>query len=244
MDEENKINDQDTEEVFEIGIQIDDDLSPPETNDSQEPDAGFPDNGVEKEVDDSAVADPDPEEEVADDSAYIPGPLDEIKIQLASLSQSFDSKLKYDEHKNKIIDDLHHALQEYRDGLIKKYLHRIVIDVIKIVDDMRKFTSYHNNESHKDETTEKFLNYIENIASDMEDLFSWEGVMPFTCEGDKFDPSRQRIIKKVETDDPEKDKMIAQRLRPGYEWDEKIIRPEMISAYIYSNKQTTKDDDI
>lgn len=243
MDEENKINDRDTEEVFEIGIQIDD-LSSPETTDSQQPDAVGPGNGVEEEVIDNAVSDPDSEEEVPDDSAYIPGPLDEIKIQLASLSQSFDSKIKYDEHKNKIIDDLHHALQEYRDGLIKKYLHRIVIDVIKIVDDMRKFTSYYDNESHKDETTKKILNYIENIASDMEDLFSWEGVMPFTCEGDKFDPSRQRIIQKVETDDPAKNKTIAHRLRPGYEWDGKVIRPEMISAYIYLNEPPTKDDDI
>lgn len=244
MDEENKSNDQDADEVFEIGIQIDDVLSSPDTNNSQLPRTAASDNGVDGEIIDDAVSAPDPEEEVADGSDYIPGPLDEIKIQLASLSQSFESKIKYDEHKNKIIDDLHHSLQEYRDGLIKKYLHRIIIDVIKIVDDMRKFTSHYNNSSENDETTEKFLSYIENIASDMEDLFSWEGVQPFTCEGDKFDPSRQRIIQKVETDDPAKDKMIAQRLRPGYEWDEKVIRPEMISAYIYSNELTTKDDDI
>jgi len=180
MDEENKSNDQDLDDEFEIGIQIDDTLGPFESTDAQQagtPDSIKPENSIEKEIKD-------------DDALPIPGPLDEIKLKLEDLSNAFESKIKYDEHKNKIIDDLHQALQEYRDGLIKKYLHRIVIDVIKIVDDMRKFTSHYNHQPPTDET-DKFLQYMENITSDMEDLFSWEGVVPFTCEEEVFDPTRQ-----------------------------------------------------
>ncbi|MEZ4551482.1 MAG: nucleotide exchange factor GrpE [Desulfobacterales bacterium] len=170
----------------------------------------------------------------------------DIKSQLTDLARSFESKLKYDEHKNKIIDDLHSSLQDYRDGLVKKYLHRIITDIIKVVDDMRKFVAHYQNNSQTDappdEKSEKLLKYIENIASDLEDLFSWEGVVPFNCDGDMFDPARQRILKKVETDDPEKDKTIAQRLRPGYEWDGKVIRPEMVSAYTYQSQTNVEDD--
>ena len=233
MDEENKSNDQDLGDEFEIGIQIDDTLGPFESTDAQQadtPDSIETKNSIEKEIKD-------------DDALPIPGPLDEIKLKLEDLSQAFESKIKYDEHKNKIIDDLHQALQEYREGLIKKYLHRIVIDVIKIVDDMRKFASHYNHQPRTEEI-DKFLQYIENITSDMEDLFSWEGVQPFTCEGDEFDPTRQRIVDKIETHDPAKDKTIAQRLRPGYEWDGKVIRPEMISAFIYPSEPPTKDNDI
>jgi len=237
MDEENKSNDQDIDDEFEIGIQIDDTLGPFESTDAQPDDtadAVEPENTLEdtidKQIDDN-------------DTLPIPGPLDEIKLKLDDLASSFESKIKYDEHKNKIIDDLHQTLQEYREGLIKKYLHRIVIDVIKIVDDMRKFASHYNNQPRTEEI-DKFLQYMENITSDMEDLFSWEGVQPFTCEGDAFDPSRQRIVDKIETHDPARDKTIAQRLRPGYEWDGKVIRPEMISAFIYPKEPTIKDDDI
>lgn len=182
------------------------------------------------------------------DEIQIPAPsaLDEINEQLKDLSRTFESKLKYDAHKNKIIDDLHQSLQEYREGLVKKYLHRIVTDIIKIVDDMRKFSAHYKNQSgsekQSDDTTEKLYKYIENIASDLEDLFAWEGVTPFTCDGDVFDPSRQRILKKIETDDPEKDKTVAERLRPGYEWDGKIIRPEMVSAYVYPAEATAEDN--
>jgi len=234
MDGENKSNDQDIDDEFEIGIQIDDTLGPFGSTDAQSDDTADetePENAIEKQIDDN------------NETLPIPGPLDEIKLKLEDLASGFESKIKYDEHKNKIIDDLHQALQEYRDGLIKKYLHRIVIDVIKIVDDIRKFTSHCNNQPHTEET-DKFLQYMENITSDMEDLFSWEGVRPFTCEGDAFDPTRQRIVDKIETDDPARDKTIAHRLRPGYEWDGKVIRPEMISAFIFSKEPTIKDDDI
>jgi len=235
MDGENKSNNQDIDDEFEIGIQIDDTLGPFESTDAQSDDTADetePENAIEKQIDDD------------NETLPIPGPLDEIKLKLDDLASGFESKIKYDEHKNKIIDDLHQALQEYREGLIKKYLHRIVIDVIKIVDDMRKFAAHYDNQPHTEET-DNFLQYMENITSDMEDLFSWEGVVPFTCEGDVFDPTRQRIVDKVETDDPAKDKTIAQRLRPGYEWDGKVIRPEMISAFIYPKAEPiTKDDDI
>ncbi|MDO9264348.1 MAG: nucleotide exchange factor GrpE, partial [Desulfosalsimonadaceae bacterium] len=87
----------------------------------------------------------------------------------------------------------------------------------------------------------KLLKYIEHIAGDLEDMFSWEGVVPFTCDGDAIDPARQRVLSKIKTDDPEKDKTIAERLRPGYEWDGKIIRPEMVSVYIYQTNSPSGD---
>jgi molecular chaperone GrpE (heat shock protein) len=167
--------------------------------------------------------------------------LEAIKLQIESLSQAFDTKLKYDDHKNKIIDELHQSLQQQREGLLKKYLHRIVMDVIKIVDDMRKLTNHYHQQPDGDETSVKLLKYIENIASDLEDMFSWEGVTPFTCDGDAVDPARQRILNKVPTDDSNKDKTIAERLRPGYEWDGKIIRPEMVSVYIYQTDSPSED---
>jgi molecular chaperone GrpE (heat shock protein) len=183
---------------------------------------------------------PAPSAEHSDQNLH-QSPLEAIKLQMEELAQAFDTKLKYDEHKNKIIDDLHQSLQQHREGLLKKYLHRIVMDVIKVVDDMRKLTAHYNQQPHSEETSVKLLKYIEHIAGDLEDMFSWEGVVPFTCDGDAIDPARQRVLNKIKTDDPEKDKTIAERLRPGYEWDGKIIRPEMVSVYIYQTNSPSGD---
>lgn len=271
MDEKNNRQEDDHQDYhddfdddFEIGIPINQALSTTSASDTEE---SSPEHMMVSGTDEETASQPDtvepgdteaektgepPEEdnfsredtdnESSDEESLIPGPLDEIKAQLRGLSREFESKLKYDEHKNKIIDDLHQALQEYREGLVKKYLHRIITDIIKIVDDMRKFTSHYKTQPEQDESTDKLLKYIENIASDLEDLFSWEGVVPFNCDGEMVDLNRQRILKKIETDDPEKDKTIAERLRPGYEWDGKVIRPEMVSAYVYQTDSTAEDN--
>ena len=274
--DDDSIYEDDFEDNFEIGIPIDEALNSPLTSEStgispDDQDEKAPDNLMITKTAEETIAEPEAEESQAEafsgeideqqeahtpvgeflendipDEMPAPSVLNEIKDQLRDLSRSFESKLKYDAHKNKIIDDLHQSLQEYREGLVKKYLHRIVTDIIKIVDDMRKFSTHYKNQSDSEKqsegTTEKLYKYIENIASDLEDLFAWEGVTPFTCDGDVVDPSRQRILKKIETDDPEKDKTVAERLRPGYEWDGKIIRPEMVSAYVYPAEANAEDN--
>lgn len=110
-------------EYFHIGIDIgateDDSSASPDPSDQKEsisPET-FEQNGAASEEppqDDEAVSEPDP--------------LANISGQIRELALSFESKLKYDAHKNKIIDDLHRALQDYRQGLLQKYLQRIFID--------------------------------------------------------------------------------------------------------------------
>ena len=50
-------------------------------------------------------------------------------------------------------------------------------------------------------------------------------------EGDEFDPRRQRAVTTVPTEDPERNKTIAARLRPAFQAGDKIIRPEIVSVY-------------
>ena len=168
----------------------------------------------------------------------------EIKERIDALSEHFESKLKYDTHKNKVIDELHQSLQDYRDGILKKYLQRIFTDVIKIVDDVRKLTGYYREQPITQENSAKLIQYLEDVAHDLEDIFAWEGVVSFNTEGDMLDAARQRVVSKVETDDPAKDKMIAQRLRPGYEWDGKVIRPEIVSIYICNHESSPDNKEI
>jgi molecular chaperone GrpE len=185
-----------------------------------------------KPLEQESISYPETDEDVP---PPVPGPLDQIKQQLDSLAKAFEGKIKYDEHKNKVIDELHQALQEHRQGLLQKYVHRLFMDVLKVVDDIRKFSAHYTNHGLVDETTEKFLNFLESTASDLEELFSWEGISPYVCEGNHLDTARQRILNKLPTDDPAKDKIIAERIRPGYEWNGKIIRPEIVSVFVYQN---------
>lgn len=169
------------------------------------------------------------------DKALILDEIRGISRRIDQLAVHFEGKIKYDEHKNQIIDDLHRQLQDFRDGIIKKHLLSMITDIIKVIDDTRKFKAHYENTEQPEGASGVLLDFMGQIASDLEDIFTFQGIYPFTGVENTFDSARQRIIKKVETDDPEKNRRIAESLRPGYEWEGKVIRPEMVSIYIYND---------
>ncbi len=155
-----------------------------------------------------------------------------MEEKIKQLGNEFNSKIKIDQKKDVLIDNLHKELQEYKNDIQKKFLQSIVMDIIQIIDNIRRLTSHYHQES-TDNDPDKLLKLLEDIPTDLEDLFYMQGISPFTCETDTFDGTRQRVLKKIETSDKSKDKQVAESLRPGYEWDDKIIRPEMVAAYVY-----------
>ncbi len=163
--------------------------------------------------------------------------LDDIDKKLDLLSQEFQEKLKNDSVKEKIIDDLHNELQEYKKDIFKKQFRSMILDLINIIDDLRKLSEHHRKKEALEGDFEKLLGQLDLIPSDLEDIFKNHGITPFTCSGDNFDPKRQKVLKKVETMDKASDKTIAKSLRPGYQWDGWVIRPEMVEACIYKEPQ-------
>ena len=162
-----------------------------------------------------------------------PEDIDAVRQSIDVLSQVFEEKIKNDAHKNRVIDQLHKDLQDYKNDFLKKYLKSMIMDVIQIIDNIRKLTVHYNDMDPAEADPGKLLDIIDSIPSDLEDLFFRHGVKPFTCKGAAFDPRRQRVLKTIATDDMEKDKTVAESLRPGYEWDGEVIRPEMITANIH-----------
>ncbi len=77
----------------------------------------------------------------------------------------------------------------------------------------------------------------------MEDIFYRQGVNSYICDTHMFDATRQKILKTIETSDKSKDKTIAESLRSGYEWEGKIIRPEMVAVYIYKKEASLETEE-
>ncbi len=179
----------------------------------------------------SAAPQPAPVASVSSESLEMG--LEKIDREMAGIRSEFESKLKYDAHKNAIIDKLHDDLQEYKSDFLKKYVQSIIMDIIQIIDNIRKLVDHYQRQTPSEIDPLKILDLLKGIPSDLEDLFFRQGVKPFTVEGNGFDPGRQRVLKTLTTDDKEKDKTVAESLRPGYEWEGQVIRPEMVKAYVY-----------
>ena len=175
------------------------------------------------------------------DPDLLMGRLESLGLQISELQREFEGKLKYDAHKDEIIDRLHSELQEYKQDIIKKYVLSIVMDVVKVADDIRKWLAYFRSLEVSQRDPRKLFRYLEAIPSDLEDVFYWHGVKPFSHQEGDFDPSRQRAIKKIPTADPALDKSVAHSIRPGYEWETKVIRQEMVAVYVYQEEQESLD---
>jgi molecular chaperone GrpE (heat shock protein) len=143
----------------------------------------------------------------------------EIVAALTALRESFDAKIRYDEAKERQIAALHEELQAHQRGMYQQIMRPVLTDLVGIYDEIA---------GEDDPSKNPLLDLVE------ETLLRY-GVTAFTCEGDRVDRSRQQVIDVETTGDPELDRQIARRLRPGFELDGKILRPEWIAAYRYAD---------
>ncbi|TXC90915.1 nucleotide exchange factor GrpE [Metabacillus litoralis] len=152
-----------------------------------------------------------------------------VDKQLNKLSNDFETKLKYDQHKDKVIDNLHKELQMYKDNSFQERLTPIIMDLILSIDRTGKILKG----LPQDEEFKKFIKVIKESIMDLEDILYKQGVEAYEEEGETFDSNRQKVVKTVKTDQPELDKQIAERLGKGYEREERIMRKELVTVYVY-----------
>ena len=185
-----------------------------------------------------------PADETAEANATVLGEeekIDQILEALTDIKKEFTSKLQYDSHKEKIIDALHQELQEHKNNLVRKLMMSSFKDIIKIIDDIRKMTNHFIANQIVDSDPDRILRFLEAVPGDLEDTLGYQGVNAFTSESSKFDPSRQRVMNRVATANPELDKTIAERLRPGYEVEDHIIRPELVNVFVFQSETASAE---
>jgi molecular chaperone GrpE len=175
-------------------------------------------------------------EEVPADVSNNSNELLEIKTLLVNLSEQFESKLKYDKHKEEIIDKLHAENQAYKNDLFKKIISPFVNEVIFLIDDYANLFKKHSGTDIAEIDTVKLLRQFGSISGDLEELLNKNGIESFTVADDAVDFAKQKIIKTVSTEIQEKDKTVCERIKKGFIMDGKIIRQELVSCYKFENK--------
>lgn len=165
---------------------------------------------------DAATTATKPEQE---DSAVSPQDPDPVLTALMDLKESFDSKIRYDEAKERQITALHQELESHRQGLYQQILRPVLIDLVGIYDEAA---------GQPESLAQEFL--LEMIEVVLERY----GVTKYTCEGDGIDRARQQVIKVDQTSDPALNRRLARRLRRGFELGGKVLRPEWVVAYRYA----------
>lgn len=152
--------------------------------------------------------------------------------EMQQLRQDFDTKVKYDESKERLIESLHRELQTYREGLHFRVLRPVFTDLITLFDDIGKFTesALRGNDGTVDATLRTLILFQETV----EEILRRNGAESFSVEEPTFQPNRQRILRVVPTDDPSLDKQIARRIRKGFLYENIVLRSETVEIYKYT----------
>ena len=152
-----------------------------------------------------------PKEDIKEDSIED----NRILQEISKLREDFNDKLKYDKHKEEMIDILHNQLQEYKENLVLKSYKPLVLDIISLIDSNNKKVENLKNQSINKLNSLKLLKNIEDFSEDLQDMLVRQGVDMFTSEGKVFDGLVHSPATIIETDDISKDKMIANTMKPG-----------------------------
>lgn len=171
---------------------------------------------------------------------------DSLSQQLSVLRGSIDRELRAEAAREKVVDRLHAELQEYKQDLLLSMLRPIFLDLIQLHDDIGKALEAPTGEAstcqdalageQESEVTvepdaDRLLALLEGIRQGVEDILYRQGVEPFSTEDDVFDARRQRAVATSPTEDLQRVRTVASRLRKGFRSGDRLIRPEIVSVY-------------
>lgn len=155
-----------------------------------------------------------------------------LQTEVQQLRHDFETKLMYDESKERQISNLHQELQSYRAGLHFRILQPVLVDLISMFDDLHKLIgSLAQEESAPG--PERMASNLRSFQDTILEMLQRQGVESYEVEEETFVAGRQRVVKAVETADLELDKKVIRRLRRGFEYEGKMLRPEWVEAYKY-----------
>lgn len=154
-----------------------------------------------------------------------------LLIEMRALRQDFETKVKYDESKERLIESLHRELQVYREGLHFRVLRPVFNDLITLHDDIGKLIAAQTTGAEGPIAATRDLAFFQET---IEDILQRYGVETFMLSDEVFQSQKQKSSKVVATADQTLDKHVARRVRKGFLYEEKVLRPEIVEIFKYT----------
>ena len=148
------------------------------------------------------------------------------------LLQAFQDKIAYDESKQIQIDRLHEELQNHQSDLISRTALPLVREIVQIHDQIGKWRGAVASGTETELQLNECLDLLKSLQEDLELALARNGVEAYRELATSFDARRQRILKKLNTTDKQFHGTIAERIRPGFEMNGRIVAKEGVSIYV------------
>ncbi|GJQ50024.1 MAG: nucleotide exchange factor GrpE [Planctomycetia bacterium] len=148
---------------------------------------------------------------------------------LKELKSLIETRLSYDETKEKTIEKLHEELKLYRDNFISQSQKPIFIDLIMLYDDFMQVLSVFDEK--QDMTKEEIAAMRHNLHTIKEGLLEIlyrREVTLYHKHPDFLDYKLHKTIGTVPTSIESENNQVAKIVKPGFCWNGKTLRPEEV----------------
>ena len=162
----------------------------------------------------------------------------DMTARLESMEELFRKRIAYTDHEEKVGDRMHKELQRYRDDLYFKLIKPILVDVLEMRDSILRTAAIYGEKPAEQQVIP--LKTFANYAYDLQEILEKNGIEIFSSEaGGDYVALRQRVVKKIPTQDPSLHGKVAQVLTEGYLNGDKVLSPEKVAVYIYQEPTTS-----
>lgn len=192
------------------------------------------------ETQETQQPDTDAEAPASEEQAELPNDVEILKEMVTTLTarieemnKLFKDRIAYCEYEQKIVDNMHAELQKYKQDMNFQIIKPILMDVIDMRNSMLMNAKLYRNKPENEQKIplDTFLTFAEGDAENI--LLQNDIIIHDAQIGDVFNPAKERVAKKVKTDNPQLHSKIADTMGSGYERDGKVIYPQKVAVYFY-----------
>lgn len=165
--------------------------------------------------------------------------LDSLSHQVEELNKLFAQKISYSVHEEKIVDSMHKDLEKYKQDMYAQIIKPILMDVIDIRDSILRMSAEYLKKPEEEQAVPNKI--FAGYALDIQDVLERYGIEVYRNESESpYIPVKQRVLKKIQTNDESRHGLVAESLSCGYSYNGKVMMPEKIHLYYY---EKTKIED-
>src|SRR5437868_3716367 len=160
----------------------------------------------------------------------------ELSLQFKRIEEQLAAIRSTESVNQRLFDSLHDELLKYRDNFVHESLQKPFIhDLVHLFDDLNSLASQLQANTQEQKKRSHIAQWHENLENAVHALveilhrFDVDEVEP----RDTVDKTLHRVISYEPADYPEEDGQIVMRLKRGFSWRGKLIRPEEVIAKRY-----------
>ncbi len=166
----------------------------------------------------------------------------EINQTLAALQDLFEKQIARNQNQTQMFDKMYTEMKDYKESFLLEVLHKPIIhNLIQLYDSFLSIESQLDDiltdkeESMLLEELSQYRKNLENFRFKLEEVLYRMDVTPYKESLETLDRQLHKTRKVISSDDPKQDGKVAEVHKVGFNWRDKVFRPEEVTIFRYTS---------